>query len=322
MLHFPLVARGPPWAWYRRSVAASSAVAVFLSLLLAGPLARAGTAEEGLGAARAAQRELEYPRALRLAQQALQAGDATPDQTWQLHALIGELAAANDLPDLAVESFIKALVLRPSLTLPLDVSPKVFEPFEVAKQKAAGVRLQAVVHSPRSKDGEVRTRVEVAGDLALLVSSGEVRVLRAGGEADAVPLARAGPLTARWQCPAAPCPHYVALRDVAGNELLWAGSPAAPLFTEGPPPAPVAEAWFKKPVPYLGAGAALAAASVYFGFTAQAQQAALKRVASDPGAHTLEEARALDASRRGNHALMWVSLGLTGAAGAAAIAVW
>src|SRR5688500_16684042 len=76
-----------------------------------------GEAGRKLESARGAAKKLDYAKALGLARSALGAGDATPEQSWRIHALIGEVSAAMGHEAQAFESFSRALLLFPSFEL-------------------------------------------------------------------------------------------------------------------------------------------------------------------------------------------------------------
>ncbi len=295
--------------------------------------AEAGKAGNRLGEARAAAKRLELEHALQLARAGLEAGDATPDEAWTLHALLGELSAAMGFREAAVEAFSRALLLNPGYELPPEASPKLLVPYQEARTLIGGGRLSIVPKAVTGEDRRVRLTVRIEGDLLHLVNGGraytgepgQVRFLP-------VPLARTDVLEGQWRCEVGPCPFFVALTDRQGNELLRSGSAKAPLYAEEPPwkpvavlpePAPSAERqWYARPGPYLAAAAGLSVVGSYFAYRFNDDQQRLLTVNDNRADFPYAEAQALDAARRRDQVAMFVSFGAAAAAGVTAIVLW
>jgi hypothetical protein len=79
------------------------------------------------------EQQLEYEKALVLADRTLEKGLASRDQLADLHLIAGRLAAGLDHPEIAQQHFAKVLALRPDTTLVEGTSPKLQAPFEAAK---------------------------------------------------------------------------------------------------------------------------------------------------------------------------------------------
>ncbi len=303
-----------------------------LALLVMG-LAGAGAAHAGkasarLGEARAATRRLELEQALQLARAGLEAGDATAEETWSLHALVGEVSAAIGYREAAVEAFSRALVLNPAYQLSPEASPKLMEPYQAAKAALAGGRLEAAPHAVTGEDRWVRLTVRIDGDVLSLVTGGKAWV---GPDGAVVPLARTDGLAGQWRCDRAPCAYSLALLDRKGNELLRAGSALAPLYAAEPALPAVAVApvpvdaqrrWYLRPAPYLATAAAFALAGAYFAGSFADQQARLAALNAQRTDHLYSEALELDAGRRRDQVLMFASFGCAAAAGLGAVVVW
>jgi hypothetical protein len=192
---------------------------ILLFTTSAAPLSKAG---EKLARARATAGSLEFTSALRGAQEALEAGDASVEETASIHALIGELAAAIGDRDLARSEFSRALVLQPQFDLP-SASPRIREPLVEARKQVAKRRLTLSALSVRGADGRVISDLTVAGDLFSLVQS--IRVTAKGIRQAGAPSS----LHLEWSCTDESCPHTLAALDNFGNELGVVGTASAPL---------------------------------------------------------------------------------------------
>lgn len=293
-------------------------------------------AGEALTSARKAADELDLGRALELAQQGLAKGDARVEETWALHALMGEVAASMGYPDAAVESFRKTLELSPGYQLPPTASPRLLEPFRKAQEGMKGTRLTGVSTSARVGDEGVQTTVQLSGDTEQLVSGARLFIER-DGRFEQTDMARTDVFLARWSCRGCQGGHYVLLHDGAGNGLLSLGRPGALLYVpasamasdkqvEVSPPG-VEETspkrWYRRPGPYLVAGAvALAATSLYFGLRFDKEQRSLEEANRNRAEHSYTEVLALDESRQRDFALTWAALGLAAGTGATAVWLW
>ncbi|MFT3691829.1 MAG: hypothetical protein QM831_01725 [Kofleriaceae bacterium] len=81
----------------------------------------------------ALEQKLEYENASLLATRTIASGHATREQLVQLEMAAGRTAAGLDHADLAEQHFARALALAPSTTLPVGTSPKLTEPFDLAR---------------------------------------------------------------------------------------------------------------------------------------------------------------------------------------------
>lgn len=291
---------------------ASPPLVLLLVLLPAGAWAGSG---ERLARARAALAALELDHALYEAQQALKDGDSDRNGLVALYGTTGEIAASMGFPDLAVESFGKALELSGTFHLSTDASPRVTHPWEAARAKSAGVLL-TTVQSRRLLANEVETRVATARDAFGLVHSLSLFVRR--GAAFVPVVTRDASLSPRWRCDAGGCAYFVRLEDRDGNVLDLHGTPEAPLWLSAPS-APVAarRVWLRRPGPYFVVSAAALVAGGYCAYRYRHDEDALAKLESHAAEHTLREAQALDRSRTGAYQAMWG----TAAAGVAAAAV-
>lgn len=323
-------------------------LAPLIALSLVTIAAKAGTPASSPSASvvdevRAAVDAVRFEDALTRAERALGSGGLLPDDVAALHALAAQAAAGMGYADAAEASFGRALQLRPGFGLPATTSPRLLEPLRRARDRLSGDFLRAVPTSSIDSTGRVRTEVAMIGDVHRMVHTARVHVLPS---AEPVPLARTDRFLGEWQCEQERCAYFVTLHDLAGNTLLFAGSREAPLFvgldarasqaatsssvpllarpspTDPAPRHPAERAWFARPLPYVLASGALAAAGTAFAWQFSEQQQRLVALNSNRQAHTLAEGRALDEGRRLNHTLM-ISTFL-GAAGAGAVAyfVW
>jgi hypothetical protein len=253
---------------------------------------------ELLVSARAEARHYHFPAALTLARQALALGAASPEVTWQLHALVGETAAAMGQEDLAIDAFSKALELHPALDIPPDASPKLWVPFQQALRRSGGMRLELSPHSTRSGN-EVRTHVQVRGDGLRLVERARVYVL-VQGTFSPVPLSKTDEFLGRFTCGSPACDHYFALLDASGNELLWGGSPLSPLSlaqSSGKP------SWLARHWPFMAGSAAGLALGAGFGVAWASRESQLSTILSKPSAYTYSSAASVDSTRKLDRAI-------------------
>jgi hypothetical protein len=240
-------------------------------------------------------------------------------------------------PDAAMESFGRALELHPSFELPPGASPKLLEPFRRAREELGGARLVAVVHTARIADGVLRTTVVPKGDRYHVVDGGRL-YLRDGEAWTPRTLSLQDTFTTTWSCAQPSCPHFVALLDASGNEVVHVGSSDAPLLPEGAgqavtgPPAvlvPIApprdppRPWYQRAGPYLTAAAvASAVVAAVFAFRFLEAEKRLLAAAYNPGSTSYAALRGLDGTRQGAYAVMWASGGLAVALGGTAIFFW
>lgn len=307
---------------------------VAVLMLISPSSARAGAASLKLADARASAQRLELERALALGREALRAGDASASETWQIHALLGETAAAMGLREAAVESFTRALLLFPAYELAPNPSPKLSDPFQEARAAVRGKRLIAVPTAQLNSSGEVRAVVQIEGDELALVAGGR---LYAGEQDRFLPhdLARTDALRGRYTCAQRPCRYFVALLDAFGNELVLAGSETAPLFADdlssrAAPQVPVhtesaaseMRAFYQRPSTYFIAAAVLAAAGGGFALKLQADQAAMVRIESQRERHFYSELVRADAARATDQVLMFTSFGASALTCGVALAFW
>ncbi|MCC6333184.1 MAG: tetratricopeptide repeat protein [Myxococcales bacterium] len=303
-----------------------------LAVLLLAPSSLAAEASKELERARGALKGLAFEEAAQAAARGLEAGDASPLETAELHFLIGQASAVLGRADAAQRAFARALELSPGLELPLGASPKLAEPFQAARTALKGARLAIAPSGEVLANGRARVQVHIHGDVELLVDHG---VLRFGfdltpGE---VPLTRTDPPEASLPCPAPPCAYSVSLFDRAGNGLLEAGSATSPLFVGAPakpvppsaPPATTsqdARVWYRRPWPWLGAAVASAVATGLFAWQFTSARASVEAITANPGDFTWAQAQAADSSQKLFFGLTLGSSVLTAAFGAGAVAVW
>lgn len=286
-------------------------------------------AGDKLAKAKAQAAALEYSTALRAAREALEAGDASPDETAAIHAFTGELAAALGDRDLARAEFSRALTLNPRLELP-NASPRIRDALADARKRVSGAGLDVEAKSTRAADGSVSTVVVWTGDAFSLAAAARVYVEFNGTW---VPV----PDPKKWTC-LEPCRWWAAAVDTHGNQLARAGRPEAPFVVAPVPNAKVVEAlppaapaaavttsrpWYQRPGPYFTALAVVSAGlAAYFGATFAASQRALFEIEANRSQHYMSEAVGLDTSRKLNYGFMFGAIGLSVVAAAVAVFTW
>lgn len=287
-------------------------------------------AGDKLARARAQAASLEFATALGFAREALEAGDAEPQETAAIHAFTGELAAALGDRDLARAEFSRALTLNPKLELP-GASPRIRDALSDARKQVTGKPVVVSAKSARAADGSVSTAVTWTGDAYSLAAAGRVFV-EFNGKWVAVEDPK------RWTC-LEPCRWWAAAVDVHGNQLARSGAPDAPFVMPPAPkpsgvsavpvsgaPEPVATSsrpWFRRAGPYLTALAVVfGGLAAFFGAQFAADQSRLVAIEQDRSMHLMSDALALDASRRTNRILMFGAIGAAGLAAVVAVFTW
>jgi hypothetical protein len=207
---------------------------IALGVLFATPaLADGASTSSALAAAEHAYQDVDFPAAREQAQRALEAGEATPEQTARLHVLLGISAAALGDTDDAKQHFIAALAVNPALRLDRNLSPKIRGPYLEAQGywSAAGERL--ALRATRASDGtHLVVRLE---DPSSLVSKLELR-LGAVGAQERSSFTLEPTAVTRFAVPESQREHdyeYV-LRalDRYGNVLSERGSDADPVLVQ------------------------------------------------------------------------------------------
>lgn len=271
--------------------------------------------------AQRAAKTLEYDRALTLAQEALEQGDADPALMRQLFRFQAEMAIVVGLKDTAVSAFARLLELDPGLELPSDASPRFVEPFRRAKERLGAASLSVIPRSEHKSRSLISTRVRVEGDSLHLVFGVHVIPLQGAS----VALARTDVFEGHWTCAAAPCPHYISVQDGRGNELVRIGSPDSPLLVLEPEPVAAtvdSRPLYRRGWPYVvGAGALVLTGTVLAVQTARAETE-FRTARDTPGLHTIREVRTLDARRRGLYTASAITFGVSAAALGLGILWW
>jgi hypothetical protein len=155
-------------------------VIAFGALLAAPALADGASTSSALAAAEHAYQDVDFPAAREQAQRALEAGEASPEQTARLHVLLGISAAALGDTDDAKQHFIAALAVNPALRLDRNLSPKIRGPYLEAQGywSASGERL--ALRATRA--GDATHLVIRLDDPASLVSKLELRLGAVGAQ--------------------------------------------------------------------------------------------------------------------------------------------
>ena len=298
---------------------------VFSAALLLALAVQAGTSS-GQAAARLARAEraakaLEYDRALALAQESLEQGDADPALLKRIFLFQAEMAVAVDLEDTAVAAYARALELDPGLELRPDASPRFVKPFRLARARVGSTRLVAVPTSAFVEPGRIHTELRLRGDGLGMVVGARVQPL----EGEAAALSRTDGFEGHWACASVPCPHVISLLDARGNELLRIGSAEAPLLVLAPPRPPAlvdtrpvhARGW-----PYAVLGGLLAGTGTVFAIRTAQTDADFRNARDNPGTHTLAQVSRLDGQRQQLYTVSAITVGLALGGGAVAAILW
>jgi hypothetical protein len=312
------------------------------ALSLATPwTAYASRAGDALLSAQKSSQGARYVEAIRQAEQALQFGDATPDQLWQIHALLGELfATVGDLPK-AVLHFETALELHPEYQLADGVSPRLAAPFAQARRSTpAALRIDLLSHVEGAR---AVTSVSVSADERHVVQNG--RLVSSTGEVTSLFKSKDAPFySASWPCPHPPCQATGLLLDEWGNtvrslDVVAGASLSAPRAAEAavtkmeaprlelaapaPTPTPPRRAWYERPGPWLAAaGVALAVTGGYFAARAGSDHAQLVTENGNRPQYTYVQAASLQSRLSREQAYMWVGFGAAAACTVGAVFTW
>jgi len=145
-----------------------------LSLIIGTVLvASPALAQTTLDRAENAYSEIDFPRVIELANQALQEGGHAPEEVARIYELIGLSNAAEREEDPAREAYVKMLALRPDAEVDTNLAPRLRGPFLEARgfwaSRSSGFSLDARVVRARGS-----IRVELSDPLGM---AAEIRVL-------------------------------------------------------------------------------------------------------------------------------------------------
>lgn len=116
------------------------ALAIVALLGMAG-IARADEPE--LADALRLEANLEFDKALAIVEQLIASGHlGDRERLAELHFYAGKLAAGLEHTDTAIDHFSRALALSPQRSLPEGTSPKIAEPFRIARERTVPLQLQ------------------------------------------------------------------------------------------------------------------------------------------------------------------------------------
>jgi len=206
---------------------------VTLGALLAAP----ALAQTTLDRAENAYSEIDFPRVIELADEALREGGHSPAEVARLYELTGLSHAAEREEDAAREAYVKMLALRPDAEVDTNLAPRLRGPFLEARGFWAS-RSGAFAVEARVVRARGAIRVELSDPLGM---ASEIRVLSrdhalmAPMEETRVP-AEADLLVEVPALPDAPQLDYaVQVLDQHGNRLAELGTEDEPrLFGEAP----------------------------------------------------------------------------------------
>ena len=252
-------------------------------------------AQQHVDRARAAIEQLRYDRALEELDAALRAGDSDPRGVATILRMLGEVNAALDLPETAVQHFQRLLALDPTATLG-DVSPKIAQPFTDARS-AGRPPLRAhteIVHVP-------------VPAIAVIIDSDPLSMVAgARAIADGRRLEARG--SNRIELALPPAEHLevqVSVLDRYGNRLL----DLPPLLYEKlePPVRSPAYLWT------LAVGGASAVTGILFGLASRSNEDDARRFTAESSLHDYREVQSLQDSARHDALAANISFGVAGA---------
>ncbi len=177
--------------------------------------------------------EALFEEAIAAANGEIKRGGLSTPELARRHLLLGQCFAALDQPERATEAFGRALALESSLDLPAQASPKVLEPFVVARRRHAGVAIRLEASTRRAAPGRIPAiSARVAGDRLGLASQLRVTSRHASGAwrelSLALPATGAGFELAGGEPPGA-VEYFLEALDGDGNRVAALGTRAKPL---------------------------------------------------------------------------------------------
>jgi hypothetical protein len=280
-----------------------------------------------LSQARAKKLSLEYESALELLQRARETGENDRETLAEIYRLRGEIEAGLGRGEAATESFQYLLALQPEFSFPAGTSPKVLEPYHLARaflnqRGPLGVRFEPM---PGERPA---VRVTVGTDPLSMVAGAAAHYRLPDGTRGA---ARAlGTSAMRLELPPAEEIAVIAwVFDEHGNRLVSVGTDAAPLWVRTPTSngaePPVIRDGPRKPQPlharwYTWAGGAVLAGAVgtYFGLEKLAADRDIEDYNDDSENHDFSETGPIE--DRGRRAALFANISFAVAGSAAIVA--
>jgi len=243
-------------------------------LALAGSARTARAENPHLARARTEKLALDYDKALESLRLAIETGDNDPDTLVEIFRLRGEIQAGLGRSEAATESFEYLLALEPEFAFPAGTSPKVLEPYHLARaflnqHGPLSVRFEPAPGAPPA------VRVAVESDPLHMVAGASATYRLPDGKRG---VARTlGAESLRIELPPGDEIAVIAwVFDEHGNRLVTVGSEAAPLWVRTRTPAKTVPPYVRTRPPgrrpiyarwYTWAGTAVLAGAVgtYFG---------------------------------------------------------
>jgi hypothetical protein len=189
-------------------------------------------AQSRAAAAERAYQDVDFPNTHQLAQQALEAGGASRQETARLYVLLGISAAALGNAEEAKQRFVAALAIDPSLKLEKSLSPKIRDPYLEAQGfwSASSQRLLLVAR-PAGDEAHLVVRLT---DPAALVARIELRAGIVGDDVPRTPTVLERAPVSRFPLPE-PIRHgdyeySVRASDSSGNVLAEYGTDSDPII--------------------------------------------------------------------------------------------
>ncbi len=116
-----------------------------VALILASTSAARAQPDGELAEAQRLEAALDYDKALAVVERILAAGGASyPDRFVELQLYAGRLAAGLDRLPVAEDHYLRALAVKPEITLPEGTSPKLIAPLDAARRRATPLRISAI----------------------------------------------------------------------------------------------------------------------------------------------------------------------------------
>lgn len=285
------------------------AVVALGSTVAAAPVA-ARAESPAIARARSHIAAVEYDLAQAALDEALRTGAHAPQETAEIHGLLGVVAASRGQVAEAQASFERQLAIDPAAAVDRELGPKIVDPFVAAQGALAG---RAIAVEARLVAGGVE--LVVAGDPLSMVVAARAAGRAGGGTLADAPLTggRASLVLSRG----APRAVLVSALDAHGNRLadVDVALPAPPAeATAAIAPPRRSRRWML----WAGGAAGFLATGTGFALLARSARSDLDDVLENSGDHTLEEAQALDDSGRRRTLIANLSFGAAGVLGALA----
>jgi len=116
-----------------------------IAVLLAALATTARADDDALAEAMRLEAQLQYEPALVIIEREIARGAADHDRLVTLHLFAGKLAAGLDRTPVAIDHFARLLALDPKATFSDGTSPKITEPFDIARARTSPLQITAAL---------------------------------------------------------------------------------------------------------------------------------------------------------------------------------